>query len=250
MSEHKRNGGPRIPKMAEVIAAELRGRILAGELRPGDYLYSEGALMEQYQVSRPTLREALRLLESQGLITVRRGSHHGPIVNLPDIQVTARSLAIQLQLRDASLGDVHAFRMLVEPTAVRLAAERATSSDIDELRKLLTDAESAIGNVDAFAYQGWNFHLKLIQMSGNAVAAVVIEALERISERHSARKMTDVSDLVLQHERNLRAHEHLVELIEQGRIQEVESYWTKHMAAVGEIGASDIDNLAITELAD
>ena len=65
----------RIPKMAQVVAAELRAKILQGEFKPGHSLLSEATLMEQYDVSRPTLREALRLLEAQDLISVRRGSH-------------------------------------------------------------------------------------------------------------------------------------------------------------------------------
>src|ERR1700758_1418506 len=102
----------RIPKMAQVIAAELRAKILRGEFKPGDSLLSEATLMEQYDVSRPTLREALRLLEAQNLISVRRGSHRGPVVSLPDASVTARAVAIQLQLRGATLADVYQFRMI------------------------------------------------------------------------------------------------------------------------------------------
>jgi GntR family transcriptional repressor for pyruvate dehydrogenase complex len=86
----------RIPKLAEVIAAELRARILSGELQPGESLLSEATLIGQYEVSRPTLREALRLLEAQNLISVRRGSHRGPVVVHPSVDVVARAVAIQL----------------------------------------------------------------------------------------------------------------------------------------------------------
>jgi GntR family transcriptional repressor for pyruvate dehydrogenase complex len=106
------NAAHKIPKMAEVIAADLRARILSGEIAPGDSLFTEGQLTDTYEVSRPTLREALRealrLLEAQNLVTVRRGSHRGPVVSLPDISVAAQSVAIQLQLHSATLGDVSA----------------------------------------------------------------------------------------------------------------------------------------------
>ena len=68
--------------------------------------------MKEYDVSRPTLREALRLLEAQELVSVRRGSRRGPVVSLPDISVAARSIAIQLQLRHATLADVYRFRII------------------------------------------------------------------------------------------------------------------------------------------
>src|SRR5439155_5195777 len=64
----------RVPKTAELVAAHLRRQIVRGELKEGDALPPETALMEQFNVSRPTLREAFRVLESEALITVRRGS--------------------------------------------------------------------------------------------------------------------------------------------------------------------------------
>jgi DNA-binding transcriptional MocR family regulator len=84
----------RIPAMAEVLAAGLRSRILEGELNPGESLLSEAILMEKYEVSRPALREALRLLEAKDHISVRRGSHRELVVSLPDGGVAARAAAI------------------------------------------------------------------------------------------------------------------------------------------------------------
>ena len=67
----------RVPKMAELVAGDLRRRILRGELVENDALPSESALMQRFGVSRPTLREAFRVLESESLISVRRGAHGG-----------------------------------------------------------------------------------------------------------------------------------------------------------------------------
>ena len=70
----------RVPKMAELVAARLRRMIVRGELVEGDALPSETALMEEFAVSRPTLREAFRVLESESLINVRRGARGaGPV---------------------------------------------------------------------------------------------------------------------------------------------------------------------------
>ena len=80
----------RAPKTAELIAARLRGQIVRGELRPGSRLPPEAELQEQFGVSRPTLREAFRILEAESLLTVRGGARGGAQVVTPDLSVAAR----------------------------------------------------------------------------------------------------------------------------------------------------------------
>jgi DNA-binding FadR family transcriptional regulator len=245
-----RGSAHRIPKMAEVITAELRAKILSGELRPGDSLLSEATLMEEYEVSRPTLREALRLLEAQNLITVRRGSHRGPVVSLPDASVAARSVAIQLQLRQATLGDVYQFRMIYEPIAARMAAENVTPEGVQALRDLLAEETLRQGDYVAFAKVSWRFHAVLVGLSNNATMAVVTESLQHISEQHAARGMAIAADRDAQQARSLKAHRKLVDLIEKGAGAEAERFWARHMAAVAEVQRSTSADQLITELID
>ena len=80
----------RVPKMAELVAAQLRRKIVRGELAEGEALPSESALMAEFAVSRPTLREAFRVLESESLISVRRGARGGARVQVPEGTVAAR----------------------------------------------------------------------------------------------------------------------------------------------------------------
>jgi DNA-binding FadR family transcriptional regulator len=222
----------KIPKMAEVIAADLRAKILGGELSPGDSLFTESMLMDTYEVSRPTLREALRLLEAQNLVTVRRGSHRGPVVSLPDISTAAQAVAIQLQLRNATLGDVYRFRAFFEPQAVRLVAENATEADLDRLRAIIKELAAKRGNATAFAATAWSFHQALINISGNATMSVIAETLHRISQQHSVRYMKDVTDPEVQQRRAGRSFERLVEILEKHDGEAAEEFWIKHMSAV------------------
>src|ERR1700743_3485084 len=221
----------RIPKMAQVIAAELRGKILRGEFKPGDSLLSEATLMQQYDVSRPTLREALRLLEAQNLISVRRGSHRGPVVSLPDASVTARAVAIQLQLRGATLADVYQFRMIYEPTAARMAAENATPEGVKTLRAIVEEEARCQGDYRAFAEVAWRFHSVLIGLSDNATMAVNNESLQHISEQQAAKGMSVALDRDEQQARSVKAHRKLVDLIEKGAGAEAERFWGRQMAA-------------------
>src|SRR5258708_25690176 len=101
------------------IADELRGLIVAGELTEGDSLGHEPDLVERFGVSRPSLREALRILEAEGLITVVRGVRGGVIVHSPDERMTARTAALLLRARNVSLADVFEAGSLLAPTAAR-----------------------------------------------------------------------------------------------------------------------------------
>src|ERR671938_440852 len=116
------NGGARavrVPKTAELVAAELRRQIVRGELKEGDALPPETNLMEQFGVSRPTLREAFRVLESEALITVRRGVQGGARVSAPDPEVAARYAGLILEYRGATLGDVYRAAAVIEPPCTR-----------------------------------------------------------------------------------------------------------------------------------
>ena len=104
------------------IADELRRQIVSGELDEGDLIGHEPELIERFGVSRPSLREALRILEAEGLISVVRGVQGGVVVHAPDQRLTARTAALVLQARKVSLADVFEARTIIEPAAVRLVA--------------------------------------------------------------------------------------------------------------------------------
>src|SRR5271155_5073505 len=127
------------------IADELRRLIILGELGEGDSLGHEPELIERFGVSRPSLREALRILEAEGLISVIRGVQGGVVVHRPDRRQTARTAAIVLQSRNVSLADVFEARTILEPAAVRLvAASRQRKAHARTLRSLIAEEEEAI----------------------------------------------------------------------------------------------------------
>src|SRR5436305_6464125 len=125
----------RVPKTAELVARDLRTKIVRGELKDGDTLSAEGELVERYSVSRPTLREALRSLESEGLLTVTRGSRGGPRVHPPDPRLAARHLGLVLQHRGTTLADLFGARVLIEPSCVHLVAGSAPPTAVPALNR-------------------------------------------------------------------------------------------------------------------
>ncbi len=121
--------GIRVPKAAELVAGTIRRQIITGELLEDHLLPSESALMEQFRVSRPTLREAFRILESESLITVRRGVHGGARVQIPNGDVAARYVGYVLEYRGTAMADVYRARAEVEAPLARLVATSATPDE-------------------------------------------------------------------------------------------------------------------------
>jgi DNA-binding FadR family transcriptional regulator len=224
------------------IADELRQLIVSGELGEGDSLGHEPDLIERFGVSRPSLREALRILEAEGLITVVRGALGGVVVHQPDQRMTARTAALVLQARNVPLADVYEARSVIEPTAVGTvagSAARSRKAAAAELRKLIDEQEASVDDPDAFGQANARFHERLVGLAGNQTLAIVAEMLNEVV----ARAVTAVSrtepvaggDSVATRRRGIRSQERLVALIEEGDVAGAEAHWRAHMAVVGKV---------------
>jgi DNA-binding FadR family transcriptional regulator len=240
----------RVPKISEIVASELRQKILRGKIKAGEPLSPESVLVTEYNVSRPSLREAMRLLESQGLVAIRRGSHRGPLAATPDLKQVVDMFTMHLQLRKATVADIYQFRMLVEPQAVRIAAEKATPADIEMLKSLLSEEKEVVESGTGFTETAWRFHTELMRLSGNITTTLIAETLETISARHASAMLTGWEDQKDQRERAYRAHRRMVGHIERGEADKAEQFWAKHMAEVGKRLLSNREDLSIIELLD
>src|SRR5271167_142174 len=145
VTEAPRRPGSKPREKPQQIADELRRLIIAGELNEGDSLGHEPDLITRFGVSRPSLREALRILEAEGLISVIRGVQGGVVVHRPDQRLTARTAAIVLQSRNVPLADVFQARTIIEPAAVRIVASgRNRRASARKLRSLIDREQEAI----------------------------------------------------------------------------------------------------------
>src|SRR5262245_25847064 len=111
-------------RMAELVASHLREQILSGELADGDVLPKEEALRQNYPVSKPSFREAMRILEAEGLVAVRRGKVGGAVVVKPSATNVAYTLALVLRSEHVHLPEVARALREVEPSCAALCAER------------------------------------------------------------------------------------------------------------------------------
>jgi GntR family transcriptional repressor for pyruvate dehydrogenase complex len=220
------------------IADELRGLIVSGELTEGDSLGHEPDLVERFGVSRPSLREALRILEAEGLVTVVRGVRGGVVVHEPDERMTARTAALVLQARNVALADVFEARSLLEPIAAKaIAAMRGRRAAIRELRKLVGEEQAAIEDPERFGVANAAFHERLVALAGNQTISIVTEMLNEIVARAvtAVSQADDVVGSVAIRRRGIRSQERLLDLLEAGDGAAAEEHWRAHMQVVGRV---------------
>lgn len=228
----------RLREKPQQIADELRQLIVSGELSEGDSLGHEPDLIERFGVSRPSLREALRILEAEGLISVVRGMLGGVVVHAPDGRMTARTAALVLQARNVSLADVHEARSLLEPAAARVVASlRSRRSAVSELRQLIDDQLRVIMDPEAFGRANARFHERLVALAGNQTLSIVAEMLNEIVARAviAVSKTGSARSSMATRRRGIRSQQRLVSLIEAGKASEAEAHLRAHMTVVGRV---------------
>lgn len=174
----------RRPKMATVVADAIARDIIDSGLQSGDPLPTEAAMLEEFGVARSTLREALLLLESEGLIINRRGRSGGPVVQRPTAEHLARLLSILLSVSRTSFGDVVRARRVVEPELAAGAVAGADDEQIAELADSVQRLEQAIDDEPAFLKENRRFHDLIARAAGNEVLAAFWFAIQRISDGH------------------------------------------------------------------
>ena len=227
-------GAVHLPKMAEIVAEHLRRQIIAGELSEGDPLPPEDQLMQHAGVARTTVREALRILESEGLLIVRRGAGGGARIKTPHVANVARYIGLVLQAQGATLEDVHNARLMLEaPAAGMLASSDDRAEIVESLRAALADEDAVLGDPVELSRAYGRFHQLIIQLSGSqtfeALTAVSNRLIQAQADRYMSSQGTDA--LGKAPEAAHRAHRRFVELVAAGAAQDAEELWRKHLAA-------------------
>ena len=206
-------------KAAEVIARELVADIVNGALEPGTRLRGETEMMAHFGVSRFTLREALRLLEVQGVVTLRPGPRGGPVV----ADVTARDFAdpmsLHLQMARATYGELLEARLALEPLMTRLAAERRSPEVARVLKQVIKDELNAdLGDDASFQQLSHDFHAALASISGSRVLDLLGESMKVVYDMGVRPSSVPIKD----RPRVRDAHRQIAEAIMAGDADEAE----------------------------
>jgi DNA-binding FadR family transcriptional regulator len=165
-----------VGRMSEVIVEKIRDLMRDGQLTPGDRLPPERELCERFGVSRVTMREALRMLESAGLVDIRVGARGGAFVTAPTSNRVGEGLADLLTLSVISATDVTEVRMILEVGIVPLVCERATEEDLARLEKICERAEEALQSGDYTMDMSLEFHTAVAQATHNPALEMLVES--------------------------------------------------------------------------
>ena len=219
-----------VPKAADVLAGILREKILDGELHEGADLPNERKLGAQAGLSRASVREALRILEGEGLIATRLGRNGGSAVVRPSGATIERSVGIFIRGQRIRFEAVLETRAAIEPPSARFAALHRTDADLAEILKSHTALEqaSAAGDVPAYVRANLDWHVQVVRASHNELLIAFISAVSQ-----SVYLATDLEGFNSVAVRNavIRAHRRVIDAIEARDGDAAERRMGRHVAA-------------------
>jgi DNA-binding FadR family transcriptional regulator len=219
-------GRPRHPKTSEIVARELASHIADANLVEGTALPTERVMAESMGVGRTTIREALRLLETRGVLTIRSGPGGGPVVRRPRPRELAEALTLILQFEGATFEQVMEAREWLEPTIARKAVSRIGPTGLDELRAANEAILHALSDVEAFSVANRDFHGIIARNCGNIVLQIFSETLLVIADgrpmgiTYTSRQIAAIVD----------AHQAIIDAFAAGDADGAEAAMSEHLA--------------------
>ncbi len=230
-------------KMSDKLARQIVDDILAKGLRCGCMLPTEAEMTRDYSVSRGTLREALRLLEVQGIITIKPGPRGGPMIADPEPADFARMMRFYLRMRGATYREVLGARLAIEPMMARLAADAQDEKGIAELRRVIALCEQADPSNEAeWLSTSHLFHATIAGISGNAVLDLLGMSLKDV---YHSWALTSLAPLKLR-AKVLSVHRAIADAILGGKGLEAERLMADHMMFYaeqsGKVHAASLDD--------
>jgi DNA-binding FadR family transcriptional regulator len=216
----------RTTKLAEIVAKQIVDDIVTQRMQPGQRLPSEPRMMEQYDIGRTTLREALRILEVQGLISLRSGPSGGPVVSATSPADLGGMMKLHLQLAGATYQDIAEISEILEPIMAGLAATSRPARVEDELKAYLAaDAEATFQRDKDWMSYSRTFHRTLAGGSRNpALNLLALALLEVFHDRVHAPLVAAEDRAEVQ-----REHTEIAECILRGDDGRARELTSRHM---------------------
>lgn len=228
----------RTRKTSERIAHDLIGYISDNRFTEGTALPTEAELVERLGVGRSTVREALLLLETWGVITVRAGRNGGPTVRHPRPEDLREALEVQLQFNATTLRDIVEAREAIEPASARLAAQRMTDEQIDRLQATVDGMRVPDVSQSSFLELNRHFHSLIAEATGNAVLQAFVDSIKAIADgavigiKYESRHILAVAD----------AHDEIVTAIRARDGDAASAAMSRHLGEAGQYWAHRHDH--------
>ncbi len=217
-------------KVFQDVVAQIQEAILDGRLKTGDTLPSERQLKDMFNISRGTLREALRVLEQKGLIEIKLGVGGGSVVKGVDTDQVSESLALLIRSQKVSLNHLAEFREDVEGIVAAHAAKRCTEADILQLKEHLNEARKCIdqgtSQRDAFIEIDKQIHMTLAAVAQNPIYVSVLHSVHDNIHRYYERYLSMEEPELKENYQDLCD---LVSLIEKGQADKARELARDHV---------------------
>lgn len=223
------------PLLSKEVEEQLRQSISARIYRPGDKLPSERELVDQFEVSRATVRDALKNLQNQGLISVKRGGNAGAYVSELTPQPITQSIDNLIQMGKVNFAHLIEIRLYIEPYVAMSAAIHRTSGDINTLTELLNRAEAYLDTSRKKArLTNVRFHCEVAKITQNALISFFCESITQvyssmlIEMTHKQLEKSAISKLISEHRTILEAigNRNPKEAFQKTKTHLIETYYT------------------------
>ena len=220
-----------IGRISEVIVEQVRALIRQGQLSAGDRLPSERELCDRFGVSRVTVREALRVLEANGLVEIRVGARGGAFVTAPTSRLVGEGISDLITLSSLSAVEVTEARMVFELGIMPLVCERATQEDFDALYEICDRSDAALDN-DEYPFElSAEWHTRYARASHNRAVTMLVESL-RGPLLMSLERARDAEPL--HGRRGVEEHRALVDAIAKGSVRKASALMSAHLGRTAE----------------
>jgi DNA-binding FadR family transcriptional regulator len=198
---------------AEELSRRLEQEIVDNGIPAGERLGTKEDIRKRFGYAVATVNEALRLLETRGLIEARPGPGGGMFVAAPSSRVRLNHLLLGFKVDDAPFTDCLAVRNALEPLVIREASAHCRAADAKALRKIVERMRKQTGNAASFLRLNWDLHRRMAKMGANApLKTLYLTLLDFVEDG-----LTDVTgDEFFDAEKNLAVHEELVEAVIEG----------------------------------
>ena len=202
-----------VQKASEEIVSQIQNSILSGKLKPGDALPPERELIRMFARSRPTVREALRVLEMKGLISITGGG--GTVVCRPETSQLEENLQIMLAMHDITPDEVSEFRNSLEMATIQYAVKRRTKEHIDQMEQLIQREQASLEDIELFTSLDRDFHELIAKAAGNGIFVILLQALRPSIEKIIAQSIRRMGPEKYKKEQEIliRCHSEIARLI-------------------------------------
>ncbi len=213
-------------RIPEEIVSQVLQLVRDGALKPGDRLPPERELAQQMNVSRASVREAMRLMDAQGLVIIRPGA--GTFITEDTVEVIVQAFSSLLSGPTSAARDIFEMRLILEPQVVSLAAERASDADIRRMEEILKQQEADISDGGTGVEFDSEFHFAIAQATKNSALIAVTHAISDLlsQSRDSTLLSPERSN------QSLQSHRRILETIRNRQAKSAEEAMHQHIADI------------------